>query len=272
MAFIATTLHKLLKHNHVFVLDDHETAAYFQNDVETLTHSPDIFLFPDSFKKSGKPGALNQSHVMLRTESMLKWNQSPISNKKVLVTYPEAIMEKVVSKDVFRKNTILIKQNEKIDRNFLSELLIDLKFQRTDFVYQPGQFAIRGGIMDIYSYGNEHPYRIELFDDEVETIKIFNPETQLSIRRLLQVTIIPNIESQVNPQQKIALFDVLSENTIVWIHDAEFMIERCRKMLQEVQTTQALPTEDSESNDTPYTEEDFCTPDDLVKQLEKGIL
>jgi transcription-repair coupling factor (superfamily II helicase) len=201
-SFFATSVFKSLDYNHIFILDDKEAAAYFQNDFETLSGALDVCLFPDSFKKTGQIGELNSSHVMLRAETLMKWNAEQV-RKKVLITYPEAITEKVVNPNTFTKNTVFIKQNQKLDTPFLLEFLLDMGFVKEDFVYEPGQFAIRGGIIDIYSFGNEYPYRVELFDDEVESIRLFNPETQLSERRLLQVSIIPNIETHFDRSEKI---------------------------------------------------------------------
>ena len=147
-SFLATSVFKQLDVNHVFILDDKETAAYFHNDFETLSGALDVCLFPDSYKKTGTIGELNSSHVMLRAEALMKFNgQEP--HRKVLVTYPEAIVEKVVNTETFSKNTIYIKQSEKLNVEFLIEFLVSMSFIKVDFVYEPGQFAIRGGIIDI---------------------------------------------------------------------------------------------------------------------------
>ncbi|MEI9809595.1 MAG: hypothetical protein WDO16_18010 [Bacteroidota bacterium] len=106
--------------------------------------------------------------------------------------------------------------------------LADYGFERTDFVYEPGQFAIRGGILDIYSFGNEKPYRIELFGNDVDSIRIVDPETQLSERRLLQVSIIPNVDTQFENEDKVSLLDFLPENTVVWMQDYEWCKERLK--------------------------------------------
>ncbi len=204
--------------NHVFVLRDREEAAYFQNDLESLTGALDIFYFPDSFKKSGDFSAMNNSHVMLRTEALLKLSGTGI-HKKVLVTYPEALFEKVVPPKVLAGSMIQVKSGDVLPVDALLEKLISLGFERTDFVYEPGQFAMRGGILDIYSFGNEKPYRIELFGDEVDSIRIFDPETQLSERRLLQVTLLPNVETQTGQGEKASLFEFLPANTVWWIKD-----------------------------------------------------
>jgi len=267
-SFLATSVFKHSEANHIFILDDKESAAYFQNDFENLSGALDICLFPDSYKKTGQVGELNSSHVMLRAESLMKLNTAD-AKRKVLITYPEAILEKVVNTDSFSKNTIYIKQNEKLDTEFLVEFIVSMGFTKVDFVYEPGHFAIRGGIIDIYSFGNEHPYRIELFDDEVDTIRIFNPETQLSERRLLQVTIIPNIETHFEAKEKIGLFDFLPENTIVWIHDAELVQERLRKMEAYLTSKGNISILDEKEEEIILTKQDFETTERLLESIRK---
>jgi transcription-repair coupling factor (superfamily II helicase) len=195
--------------NHLIVLNDAEDAAYFHNTLENLTGALDIFYFPASFKQRKNFSLLNSSHVMLRTEALTKiasqLNASGSVNKKVLVTYPEALFEKVVVSTTLSSNIIFIKNGDTLDTGSLLLKLADFGFERTDFVYEPGQFAIRGGILDIYSFGNEKPYRVELFGNEVDSIRIIDPETQLSERKLLQVSIIPNIETQFVDKEKISL-------------------------------------------------------------------
>lgn len=270
-SFFATTVFKSLDYNHIFILDDKEAAAYFQNDFETLSGALDVCLFPDSFKKTGQIGELNSSHVMLRAETLMKWNAEQV-RKKVLITYPEAITEKVVNPNTFTKNTVFIKQNQKLDTAFLLEFLLDMGFVKEDFVYEPGQFAIRGGIIDIYSFGNEYPYRVELFDDEVESIRLFNPETQLSERRLLQVSIIPNIETHFDRSEKISLFEYIPENTIVWIHDAAHCLERIWKMTRFLEDKQEVIYVNDKDEETKILPEDFLNPEELIRQISQKRL
>lgn len=266
-SFFASSVFHESDVNHLFIFDDKEKAAYFHNDFETLTDALDICLFPDSFKKSGVIGELNSSHVMLRAEALMKLNAG--AHRKVLFSYPEAIMEKVVNTATFAKNTIYIKQNEKLDIDFLVEFLVSLDFYKVDFVYEPGQFAIRGGIIDIYSFGNEHPYRVELFDDEVETIRIFDPETQLSERKLLQVTIIPNIETHFERSEKISLLNYLPENTIIWVNDMEWLVERVRKVMGSFETKGAVTVTDVQENELTLEPGDFCDAASILDELRK---
>jgi transcription-repair coupling factor (superfamily II helicase) len=215
-------------YNHLIILNDAEEAAYFHNTLENLTEALDIFYFPSSFKNRKNFQLLNSSHVMLRTEALTKVAGGDV-NRKVFVTYPEALFEKVVLPKSISSRIINIKTGDTLDTGDLLLKLADYGFERTDFVYEPGQFAIRGGILDIYSFGNDKPYRVELFGNEVDSIRIVDPETQLSERKLLQVTIIPNVESQFSSEDRIPLIEFLPANTIVWIQD----LELCKEKLAE---------------------------------------
>ena len=210
--------------NHVVVCEDAESAAYFHNTIENLSGALDIFYFPSSFKNKKNYRLLNSSHVMLRTESLTRWSAG--GNKKILITYPEALFEKVVLPKTLSGNMIYIKSGDAIDVDGLMEKFVRYGFERTDFVYEPGQFALRGGILDIYSFGNEKPYRVELFGNDVDSIRIFDPETQLSERKLLQVTIIPNVETQFDETEKVSFFDFIPSNTVIWLQDWDFINER----------------------------------------------
>ncbi len=203
--------------NHLVVLNDAEEAAYFFNSIESVTEALDLFYFPSSFKSPHNFSVLNPSHVMLRTEALTKISMG--GNKKIIVTYPEALFEKVVMAKTLQQNIIQIKTNDNLNLNALMQQMVDYGFERTDFVYEPGQFALRGGILDIYSFGNEKPYRIELFGEEVDSIRLFDPASQLSERKLLQVNIIPNVTTQFEDTDKIPLLDFLSKDTIVWLKD-----------------------------------------------------
>ncbi len=213
--------------NHLVILRDAEEAAYFHNSLENISSALNLFYFPSSFKNKKNYRLLNSSHVMLRTECLTRFS-NPVGENRVgsIITYPEALFEKVVLPKTLSANIISIKQGDTIDPNSIYEKFVGYGFERTDFVYEPGQFAVRGGILDIYSFGNEKPYRVELFGNEVDSIRIFDPETQLSERKLLQVTIIPNVETQFDSGEKVSLLEFLPENTVVWTEDWEFIKEK----------------------------------------------
>jgi len=219
--------------NHLVVCEDAEAAAYLHNTLENLTGALDLFYFPSSFKTRKNYRLLNSSHVMLRTETLTRLSaamKNPAavtgSHKKLIVSYPEALFEKVVQPEALSGNIISIKAGDTLDLNGMMERFVEKGFDRTDFVYEPGQFALRGGILDIYSFGNEKPYRVELFGNDVDSIRIFDPETQLSERKLLQVNIIPNVDTRVESGDKISLLEFLPENTVIWMQDWAFTRER----------------------------------------------
>ena len=222
--------------NHLIILRDAEEAAYFHNTLENITSALNLFYFPSSFKNKKNYRLLNSSHVMLRTECLTRFS-NPLSDNRVgaIVTYPEALFEKVVLPKTLSANIISIKQGDTIDSNSMYEKFVGYGFTRTDFVYEPGQFAVRGGILDIYSFGNEKPYRVELFGNEVDSIRIFDPETQLSERKLLQVSIIPNVETQFDTGEKVSIMEFLPENTVVWSEDWEFIKEKIEQQEEDLQ-------------------------------------
>lgn len=212
--------------NHLIVLNDAEEAAYFHNSLENLTSALNVFYFPSSFKNRKNYRQLNASHVMLRTEMLTRFSTATGNRVGAVITYPEALFEKVVLPKTLSGNMIRIKAGDTINVTELLAQFVDYGFTRTDFVYEPGQFALRGGILDIYSFGNEKPYRIELFGNDVDSIRIFDPETQLSERKLLQVTIIPNVETQFDSGEKVSLLEFLPENTAVWVQDWDVVKEK----------------------------------------------
>lgn len=254
--------------NHLIVLRDAEEAAYFHNSLENLTEALDLFYFPSSFKNKKNYRLLNSSHVMLRTEALTKIAGG--GNKKIMVTYPEALFEKVVLSKTLAANIISIKQSDTIDVNTILGRFVDHGFVRTDFVYEPGQFAVRGGILDIYSFGNEKPYRIELFGNEVDSIRIFDPESQLSERKLLQVNIIPNVETQFETGEKVSLMEFLPESTVVWCEDWEFIKEKIEQQEEDLSIfLEILSTpgekRTSTDEDAELTEKEEVSEKDFVK-------
>ena len=259
--------------NHIVVLNNAEEAAYFHNTLENLTSALDLFYFPASFKNERNFHELNSSHVMLRTEMLTKLSAG--GNKKIIITYPEALFEKVVLPKTLSSNIINIKTNDTVSIDSLLELFIMYGFERTGFVYEPGQFALRGGILDIYSFGNEKPYRIELFGNEVDSIRIFDAETQLSERKLLQVSIIPNIDTQFESGEKISLFEFLPENIIIWLKDWDVIKEKIE--LQEeylkasVVNSELLANEEEFKDDIKIVKKisltDFVSPSIIQEQI-----
>ncbi len=261
--------------NHLIILNDAEEAAYFHNTLESLTSALDLFYFPSSFKNRKNFKLLNSSHVMLRTEALMRLSNG--GNKKLIVTHPEALFEKVVLPKTLSGNIIQLKTNDTINLDGLMELFVMYGFERTDFVYEPGQFALRGGILDIYSFGNEKPYRVELFGNDVDSIRIFDPETQLSERKLMQVSIIPNVDTQFDSGEKVSLLEFLPENTVVWMEDWQFAKERILTQEEDLDFFLELQKENqgkkqqAEEEDDKVLKEvshaDFVRADVLERQL-----
>ena len=263
--------------NHLFILNDAEEAAYFHNSLESITGELNLFYFPSSFKHPKNFRLLNASHVMLRTEALTKFSLPTGQRVGAMVTYADALFEKVVLPGKLRGNMLLIKTNDTLDVDGMISFLVDLGFHRTDFVYEPGQFALRGGILDIYSFGNEKPYRIELFGNDVDSIRIFDPETQLSERRLAQVSIIPNVETQFDTGEKVSLFEFLPENTVVWLRDFDVIRERLLTMEEELdqflkiagKTTSSQYDEEDRLEKADITAADFVPEAQLEQQLQQ---
>ena len=265
--------------NHLFICNDAEDAAYFHNTLENLTQALNIFYFPSSFKNRKNYRLLNSSHVMLRTEALTRFSAGSGNRVGALVTYPEALFEKVVISKAISSNIIHIKAGDEINPDDLFGKLVNYGFVRTDFVYEPGQFAVRGGILDIYSFGNEKPYRVELFGNDVDSIRIIDPETQLSERRLLQVSIIPNVDTQFQDEEKVSLLEFLPENTVVWIQDEELLKEKLLtseedldQFMSLLQTSGTTTKQDEEEEDKlikkDISKEEFISATQFFEQLE----
>jgi transcription-repair coupling factor (superfamily II helicase) len=203
---------------------------------------------------------------MLRTEALTRFASSSGNRAGALVTYPEALFEKVVVSKTIASNMINIKTNDVLNVDELFERLIHYGFERTDFVYEPGQFAVRGGIIDIYSFGNEKPYRIELFGNDVDSIRIIDPESQLSERRLLQVSIIPNVDVQFDDEDKISLFEFLPAETVIWVQDKELTKERLLLSEEELEAFLQLQFQNiKKEEDDDKLEKKNISIDDFIK-------
>ena len=264
--------------NHVFICNEAEDAAYFHNTLENLTDALNLFYFPSSFKNRKNYRLLNSSHVMLRTEALTRFSSATGNRAGALVTYPEALFEKVVVPGTISSNIIYLKTGDEINPEQLFGTLVDYGFERTDFVYEPGQFAVRGGILDIYSFGNDKPYRIELFGNDVDSIRIIDPETQLSERRLLQVSIIPNVDTQFENEEKVSVLEFFPENTIFWVQDEELLRERIlteeedlRLFLKMMASSTKKAEEDTEDKliKKEVKPEEFTSSTEFFEQLQR---
>ncbi len=269
-SFVLASIYETHPSNHVFIANDKEEAAYLQNNLSSLFENKTIHFFPDSFKRPLKFEELSKSNILQRTETVNKTILSKAEGH-ILVTYPEAVFEKVVSPSILNKQKIDIKVGEKLDPDTIIEVLIEYGFSREDFVYEPGQFSIRGGIVDIFSYGNEWPYRIELFDEDIESIRNFNPTTQLSLRNIKEIAIIPNVNSEFKSDQKVSLFEVFGEGTSIWIQDFERMLDKLQECFEKcVSFAESISTiEDEEELTHLFKERAFIYPNKIINEIEQ---
>ncbi len=210
---------------HLFVCTDKETAAYFYNDLENLFGERDldynkksVLFYPTSYKRPYEPEKPDNTHILSRTEVLGRVTVS--ERKTLIVTYPEALSEKVVTRKVLSKNTLKIKTKEKVSFDFVTDVLIEYDFDRVDFVVEPGQFSVRGGIIDVFSFSNEHPYRIEFFGNEIDSIRTFDPATQLSTTQMSSITLVPNVQSRLIHEERETLPEYLPPKTVVWIEES----------------------------------------------------
>ncbi len=208
---------------HLFIAASKEEAAYLYNDIEKLLDDKDLPLpskrvhyLPSSFKRAHTSDELNNANVKLRAELINKLSHH-CDGQQVVITYPEALAERIVNQQYVVDNTFKIVKDQEIPVDDFLHYLYDLEYQQEDFVVEPGQFAWRGRIFDIFSYSEEYPYRIELEGDRIESIRYFNPETQLSIRDEEVVHIMPNIGNMAVEEQRVSLFEFLPDSTVLWM-------------------------------------------------------
>jgi len=217
--------------NHLFVLPDKESAAFFYNDLENLLgeHSYNynkkkVLFYPTSYKKHYQLGETDNTNLLSRSEVLNRIGSGKRSS--MIVSYPEALCEKVITRSFLKKNLFKVKTGDLLSLDFLTDLLIEYEFERVDFVVEPGQFSIRGGIVDVFSFSNDSPFRIEFFGDEVESIRTFNPANQLSISNLARITLLPNIQDRENKEKRESLLSYVKQNTVLWVEDIGFTLDR----------------------------------------------
>ncbi len=221
---LVTTLARSTPGCHLIIAHDKEEAAYLAGDLQEFQEKEEALLFPTSYKTPYQLDDVENANVLMRAE-ILSRIQSKSKKTEIIVTYPEALYEKVVNKSTLKDNTFTAKAGEKVDVEFIAELLSTYNFEKTDFVYEPGQFAIRGGIIDVFSYANELPFRIELFGREIESIRTFDPENQLSIAPVEQISIVPNIQTRMLREVRQSFLDFLPEGTTLWIKDYQLTLD-----------------------------------------------
>jgi len=264
---------------HVFILNDKEDAAYFMNDLETLRsetrekgekgdhRTKDLLFFPAPSRSPYDPDGHHDGERVSRTE-VLEVLMNPAlehgDSNFVIVTYAEALVPLVVGQESMEKNTLTIQRNEELPIDTLEKWLQTAGFTRVEFVYEPGQFSVRGGIVDIFSYGNDNPYRIELFGDTVESIRRFDPQDQLSVERLAQAVIVPDLQDEDAANQQLFISQ-LPKDAVIWYNNTKVISDAATHQLKRLEETFAKLTE----------KEKHAVPADLVatdSALIKGLL
>lgn len=267
-SFVLRALYKAFPLTNLYIANDKEQAAYFQNSVENLFEKMSIQFFPDSFKRPMYFEELNSNNVLQRTEVINKIVLGA-SLPRIIITYPEALFEKVVSPVILSEKKIVLETEENLDIDTTIDLMVGYGFKRVDFVYEPGQFSIRGGIIDIFSYGSEWPYRIELFDEEIESIRTFDPTSQLSKRTIKKVSIIPNVNSEFSQDEKVSLLEILPEDSLVWVQDDEFFLDQVQKCFDRAREFASTFLPQDEELKQALNKRSFIYPKDIVDDLKK---
>ncbi len=244
------------------IFNDKEEAAYYLNDLEQLLGDKNVLFYPGSYRRPYQIEETDNANVLLRAEVLNRLN----SRKKpaLIVTYPDALFEKVVTRKELEKNTLKISIGDTLSLDFINEVLFEYQFQRVDFVTEPGEFSVRGGIVDVFSFSNDMPYRIEFFGDEVDSIRTFDVETQLSTDKINKITIIPNVENKAMQETRESFLKYISPKTVVFTKDIEQLSNRIDKNIKKAEETFKTLSEDIKHS-TP--EELFTTSTLLKKQL-----
>ncbi|MEZ4808220.1 MAG: hypothetical protein R2815_12225 [Flavobacteriales bacterium] len=270
---------------HVFVLTDKEEAAYFINDLEALRgkgkdarhakKEEDMLFYPAPSRSPYDPEGHHDGERVSRTEvleELMKVNgdrrivngeeaHSPFAKTLILITYPEALVPLVIGKEEMAKNTLTVKRNEELPIDTLEEWLHETGFSRVEFVYEPGQFSIRGGIVDVFSYGSDKPYRIELYGDNVESVRRFDPQDQLTVERLADAVIVPDLQDEDAARQQ-NFFAQLPEDAVLWLRDLQAIGDAATKQLKLLsEAYEKLP--EREKHPTPN--ELLATDSELIK-------
>lgn len=209
------------------ILPDKESASYFYDDVVNCIGSEYVLFFPSAYKRSVEYLQTDNTNIVLKTEVLNK-----IGNTRkpyIIVTYPGAIIEKVISSAQLKNNTLDIRSGDSLSMDFVIEVLEEYNFLREDFVYEPGTYAIRGSIIDVFSFGNEKPYRIDFFGDEIDSIRSFDVESQLSIEKLKKISIVPNIHESTTNLENVSFFKFIGNHCKFWIYDPDLIHEKISK-------------------------------------------
>ncbi|MEI6866266.1 transcription-repair coupling factor [Flavicella sp.] len=224
LAFTIAEIFKNSEKPFLIILNDKEEAAYFLNDIEQIIGNKNVLFYPSSYRRPYQIEETDNANILLRAGVLNRIN----SQKKpaIIISYPTALFEKVVTKKELEKNTLKIGLEDLVSLEFVNEVLFEYEFNRVDFVSEPGEFAVRGGIIDVFSFSNDEPYRIEFFGDEVDSIRTFDIETQLSTSSLKKVNIIPNIENKLLQENRESFLKYISKDTVIFTKNTELLFDK----------------------------------------------
>jgi transcription-repair coupling factor (superfamily II helicase) len=260
-ALVIASLFKSNPNTHIIVRDDADDAAYLYNDLKQILSAEEVFFFPSSFKRAIKLSQLDTANEILRTEVLNRLANT--SEPTVVVTYPESLMQKMVSADSMKSRMLRMSVGENLGIDFVVEMLLEYRFERVDFVYEPGQFSVRGSIVDIFSFANELPYRCDFFGDEVESIRVFDIETQLSQEKKTEIIIIPDLQlDTVSPH--VSFFEFIPKSSWFSFSNAGFVRERVNQLYNET-----LAKANEVEHKTPHLAKTQITGDQFVDQVQE---
>jgi len=264
LSFVISETFKKVEKPYLLIFNDKEEAAYYLNDLEQLLGDKNVLFYPGSYRRPYQIEETDNANVLLRSEVLNRIN----SRKKpaIIVTYPTALFEKVVTKKELDKNTLKIKVGEELSLDFVNEVLFEYKFKRVDFVTEPGDFSVRGGIIDVFSFSNDEPYRIEFFGDEIDSIRTFDVETQLSNEKLNKVAIMPNVENKTLQENRESFLKYISSKTVVFTKNKELLAGNLDKFYEKAEEAfEKLSKEIKHAN----PEELFCNGTFIKEQLQE---
>ncbi len=271
-ALLIAAIWRSIHRNILVVLNDKEEALYFQNDLKALLPQKEILLFPASYKRAYQIEEIDNANVLQRAEVLNTLNHIK-SGHQIVVTFAEALNEKVINKRTLIQNTLEIKENESCGMDFIVETLEAYGFEREDYVYEPGQFAVRGGILDVYSFAHDVPYRIEFFGEDIESIRTFDPVTQMSEDKVKRVSLIPNIQRHLLQENKVSFLDYLPESTVVFTRSIPFIEADLERLFLKAEESFSLLIQQSGGAATSKQPKDlYYHPDEFRKELKEFSL
>ncbi|MDN6310866.1 MAG: transcription-repair coupling factor, partial [Psychroflexus sp.] len=218
----------------LLIFNDKEEAAYHLNDLEALLGGKDVLFYPSSYRRPYQIEETDNANVLLRAEVLNRINSR--QKPSIIVTYPEALFEKVVTKSELNKSILKIKIDDELSIDFVNEVLFEYKFKRVDFVTEPGEFSVRGGIIDVFSFSHDEPYRIEFFGDDVESIRSFDVETQLSTAQHKKISIMPNVEIKGLDEKRQSFLDYISKHSKVFIKNTDLLYAKLDDLFKKSET------------------------------------